>query len=255
MIVSVRVASLRMEVGRAAPGSQVLPDFEVISCPWRAASVDQGSFLGPLLGKRPMHFSVWISFEQRFCCFERFCCFPEILLFRDSNRNYESLCLFLKRGLDRLPWSAETALRGQLIASRSGRTWLPGAALLTPILKGATLTQSHCTRDLQYPKQSDRFTKKKGGKNSQKKPLFSCAFSIRFKWERMRRPGDWRWQLEGRWPEHSHTHLSVSSLAVTQTFLSSTGVLCVRKAWQLVKWPATLNVTMQELFDGFSLYE
>jgi len=34
----VKVAPLRMGVKSAAPGSQVLSDFEVISCPWRAAS-------------------------------------------------------------------------------------------------------------------------------------------------------------------------------------------------------------------------
>ena len=31
---NIRVAPLRMGVGRAAPGSQVLTDFEVLSCPW-----------------------------------------------------------------------------------------------------------------------------------------------------------------------------------------------------------------------------
>jgi len=55
------VAPLRMGVRRAAPGGQLLPDFEVISCPWRAASADQGSLSGPLLGKRPWDFSVRIQ--------------------------------------------------------------------------------------------------------------------------------------------------------------------------------------------------
>ena len=40
-----------------------------------AASLAKGSIL---LRKRPKDFSVRISFEQRFCCFEKFCCFPEI---------------------------------------------------------------------------------------------------------------------------------------------------------------------------------
>ena len=73
-----RVASLRIGVRRVAPGSQVLPDFEVISCPWRAASAarDQGSLSMPLLGKKSTDFSVRISLELRFSCF------PEILLFR-----------------------------------------------------------------------------------------------------------------------------------------------------------------------------
>jgi len=53
-----RVAPLRMGVRRAAAGSQVLPDFQVISCPWRATSADQGSLPGSLLGKRPREFSV-----------------------------------------------------------------------------------------------------------------------------------------------------------------------------------------------------
>jgi len=49
------------------------------------------------------------------------------------------LVSFLKRGTYRLPWSAEAALQGLLTSSKFDRTWLPGAALLTPILKGATL--------------------------------------------------------------------------------------------------------------------
>jgi len=53
---------------------------------------------------------------------------------RDSNRN---MCVFQKRGPYQysLPWSAEAALEGQLIqvASKSFRTWLPEATLLTPI--------------------------------------------------------------------------------------------------------------------------
>jgi len=48
----VRVAPLRMGVKRAAPGSQVLPDLEAISCPRRAVSADQGSLSRPLLRKR-----------------------------------------------------------------------------------------------------------------------------------------------------------------------------------------------------------
>jgi len=56
-------------------------------------------------------------------------------------RTEKSVDFFPKRGIDRLPWSraAEAALQGQLITSKSGRTWLPGATLLTPILKDATL--------------------------------------------------------------------------------------------------------------------
>jgi len=119
-------------------GSQVLPDFEVISCPWRAASADQGSLSWSLLGKRPRNFPVQLSCELKFCCLRRFYCFSKKLLFRDSNRKI-SLSLAYKRPRWR-PWSVEAALPGQLITSKSGRTWLPAAALLTPILKGATLT-------------------------------------------------------------------------------------------------------------------
>ena len=43
-----RVAPLRMRVRRAAPGSQVLPHFEVISRPRRTASADQSRFLWSL---------------------------------------------------------------------------------------------------------------------------------------------------------------------------------------------------------------
>jgi len=172
-----------MGVGRAAPDSQVPSDFEKSSCPWRAASTYQGNLMVLFLGKRHRDFSVRISFELRFCCFarfccfpeillfprdfavsQRFCCFPEVLLFRDSNRNISAevfavsqrfccfeirtetcLCLYPKRGPYKLLWSAEAALQGQLITSKSGRTWLPGAALLTPILKGATLTSTFRT--------------------------------------------------------------------------------------------------------------
>ena len=62
--VDVRVAPLRMGVRRVAPGSQVLPDFEVRSCPQRAASADQDSLSGPLLGIRHRDFSVRISKQQ-----------------------------------------------------------------------------------------------------------------------------------------------------------------------------------------------
>ena len=53
-----RFAPLRMGVRRAAPSSQVLLDFGVISCPWRAAwaSADQGSLSGPLLEKETQRF-------------------------------------------------------------------------------------------------------------------------------------------------------------------------------------------------------
>jgi len=70
---SPRIAHLRMEVEWAAPGSQVLPNFGLISWPWRAASADQGSFVRSLLGKRQEIF-VHISFEQRFCCIQNICC-------------------------------------------------------------------------------------------------------------------------------------------------------------------------------------
>ena len=53
---SIRVAPLRMGSRRAAPGSQILSDFEVISCPWRAASADQGSLYGPLFEKETQRF-------------------------------------------------------------------------------------------------------------------------------------------------------------------------------------------------------
>jgi len=77
-----------VRLGRAAPGSQVLPDFVVISCPWRATSVDQGSLYGTLLRKRQNDFSksVQISFNWDFekLPFGRFFYFPKFLLFRDS---------------------------------------------------------------------------------------------------------------------------------------------------------------------------
>ena len=79
-----RNASLRMGVRRAAPSSQVPPDFEVISCPWRAASADQGSFLLSLFRKK----------IERFFCFESV--YPEILRFWDSNRKI-SISLSQKR--------------------------------------------------------------------------------------------------------------------------------------------------------------
>ena len=50
--------------------------------------------------------------------------------------------LFPKRGSKKLPWSTEAALQGQLITSKSGRTWLTGAALPTSLLKEATLTDT-----------------------------------------------------------------------------------------------------------------
>jgi len=71
-----------MAVRRAAPGSQVLPDFEVISCPQRGSLCGSGQ-VGFLLGRRRKKISVRMSLEQRLCSDERFCCFPEIL---DSKR-------------------------------------------------------------------------------------------------------------------------------------------------------------------------
>jgi len=47
---------LRIGVRRAASGSQVLPDFEVINCPRRAASADQGSFWQSLFRKEIQRF-------------------------------------------------------------------------------------------------------------------------------------------------------------------------------------------------------
>jgi len=76
-----------VRLGRAAPGSQVLPDFVAISCPWRATSVDQGSLYGTLLRKRQNDFSksVQISFNWDFekLLFGRFFYFPKILQIRD----------------------------------------------------------------------------------------------------------------------------------------------------------------------------
>jgi len=128
----VRVAPFRMGVRRAAPGSQVLSVFEVISCPWRAAFADQGSLYVPPFEKENKK-----VFELRFAVW-RFCYFPEIFLFWIGTEKF--FVSFLKRGQYELPWSAEAALEGQLITSESDRTWLPGSALLNPILKGATLS-------------------------------------------------------------------------------------------------------------------
>jgi len=121
-----RVAPLRMGVRRAAPGRQVLPDFQVISCPWRAASVDQGSLYGPLFGKD----------IQRFFCsnLKTAKSLGNSEISRNSKISVRTrfeqkkfLISFPKRGPYRLPWSAEAALQGQHITSKSGRTWLSGA--------------------------------------------------------------------------------------------------------------------------------
>ena len=134
---AIGVAPLRMEVWRGAPGSQVLPDFEVTNCPRRAASADQGSHLS-LFWDRDAEIFLFESRSNRdfavpgdFAVSQRFCWF-EI-------RTEKSLRLFPKRDSDRLPWSAEAALLGLFIISNSGRTWLLGTALLIPILNGATL--------------------------------------------------------------------------------------------------------------------
>ena len=65
---------------------------------------------------------------------------------RDSNCNLSG-SLSYKRETKKLPWSPKAALQGQLISSTSGRTWLPGTALLIPILEGATLP-AHQWREL-----------------------------------------------------------------------------------------------------------
>jgi len=57
---------------------------------------------------------------------------------RDSNRNI-SWSLSQKEVHIGCPDPQRLALQGQLITSKSDRTWLPGAAFLTNILKGATL--------------------------------------------------------------------------------------------------------------------
>ena len=135
----VRVAPLRMGVRRAAPDSQVLPDFEVICCPWRAASADQGSLYGPLFGKEIKNFFCSNLVRTEILLFREISLFPSdfaVLRFEQKNLWIS----FPKRGPYRLPWSTEAALQGQLITWKSGRTCLPGAALLTPILKGATLS-------------------------------------------------------------------------------------------------------------------
>ena len=63
--------------------SQVLPDFEVISCPKRAASVDQGRW-GFSFQETDTAMFLFESRSNRDCAVLRdFCCFPEIL---DSQR-------------------------------------------------------------------------------------------------------------------------------------------------------------------------
>jgi len=105
----------------------------------------RAAYMCLFLRKRQRDFSVRIWFKLRFCCFRRFCCFPEILLI--WIRTEKSFGLFPeneKRGRYRLPCSVEAALQGHLITSNPDRTWLPGAALLIPImlLNGATLITS-----------------------------------------------------------------------------------------------------------------
>jgi len=84
------VDPLRLRLRRAAPSSQVLPDFEVISCTWRSASADQahGFFCSNLdtaksLGNSKISPNSKISVRTRF----------------------EQENLFPKRGPTKLPWS------------------------------------------------------------------------------------------------------------------------------------------------------
>jgi len=125
-----------MGVRRAAPGSQVLSDFEVISCPWRAASADQGSLYGTLLRKKTYKFFCSNPKQQNFW---ETAISPKISV-RTRFEQKNLLVSFSKRDYYMLSWSAEAALQGQLITSKSDRNWLPGATLVDPILKGATLT-------------------------------------------------------------------------------------------------------------------
>jgi len=134
-----RVAPLRMGVGRADPGTQVLPDLVVVNCPWKTTFADQDNFWVSLLEKRPRDFfcSILVRTEILLCGFavsQRFCCF--------QIRTEKCLCLFFERGQDRLPWSADVALQGQSLNSKSGMTWVPGTTLQTRILKGATLAHT-----------------------------------------------------------------------------------------------------------------
>jgi len=61
----------------------------------------------------------------------------------NENQTEKSLGFLLKEIPKKLPWSTETTFQGQLITSKSDRTWVPGAALLTPILKEDTLPVKH----------------------------------------------------------------------------------------------------------------
>jgi len=140
MPVCARVAPLRMRVWRVVPGTQVIPDFELRDCPWRATSADQGSLSWPLLKKRHRHFSVRIWKQQNL--WETANPHSKISV-RTRIEQKKSLGLFSKRDTQKLPWSAKVALQGQPTTAKSGRTCVPGSALPTPILKGATLPVIH----------------------------------------------------------------------------------------------------------------
>jgi len=75
-----------MGIRRAVPSSQVLPEFEIINRPRRAASADQGSLSESLLGKRRRDFSVRISNQQNLWETAKSPGTAKSLFERDSNR-------------------------------------------------------------------------------------------------------------------------------------------------------------------------